>query len=65
MAALGLETRVGEHLLDICSDEFRTSGIERTFELCALRHADDFREFVYKSIVVANRGRSRYFPALI
>lgn len=65
MAALGLETRVGEHLLDICSDEFRNSGIERTFELCALRHADDFREFVYKSIVVANRGRSRYFPALI
>lgn len=65
MASLGLENRVGEHLLDICSDEFQSNGLERTFELCALRNADDFREFIYKSIVVANRGRSRYFPALI
>jgi hypothetical protein len=65
MTALGLENRVGEQLLDICTDEFRSNGLERTFELCALRNADDFREFIYKSIVVANRGRSRYFPALI
>ena len=50
-----------DKLVNACIETIKGNGIFHTFEVIALKYADDFREYIYRSLIYENRGKSRYF----